>query len=193
MPLEKPIAGPLKIIAASYHRALAEREFIYAAKEGENPRREVFSLWQYLKEAPVLIFPVTPDRKVVAVRQFRHGSNDFAWEVPGGLPKPDQSPSETASRELLEETGYEASDVIDLERSVWMDSAAHNLQFKLCVGLNCIKASEPDLDRTEVLETALVPLGTWFKMIDTGEICDSRIITISHLALPYIHARIEFL
>ena len=53
----------------------------------------------------VNIIPVTPDRFVVMIRQYRHGQGKVTLEIPGGLVDPGDTPQEAATRELLEETG----------------------------------------------------------------------------------------
>jgi 8-oxo-dGTP pyrophosphatase MutT (NUDIX family) len=56
----------------------------------------------------VNVIAVTPDRQLVLVEQYRHGSNTVELEIPGGLmDKADASPEATGRRELREETGYE--------------------------------------------------------------------------------------
>src|SRR5690349_12325827 len=49
---------------------------------------------------------VTPDDRVVLVRQFRAGSGRDSLETPGGLLEPGEDPAAAGARELLEETGY---------------------------------------------------------------------------------------
>src|ERR1041384_4394381 len=55
----------------------------------------------------VNVIALTPDRQLVMVEQFRHGSNAVELEIPGGLIDAGESPVESAIRELREETGYE--------------------------------------------------------------------------------------
>lgn len=64
----------------------------------------------YAIEAPdwVNVIPVTPDDRVVMVRQFRHGADDLTLETPGGMVDPGETAALAGARELVEETGYRA-------------------------------------------------------------------------------------
>ena len=48
----------------------------------------------------------TPDGRIPIVRQFRPALEAYTWELPAGTGDKDENPSESAQRELLEETGY---------------------------------------------------------------------------------------
>ena len=54
----------------------------------------------------VAVLAVTPDQRVLLVRQYRPAIERFSLELPAGIVDPDEDPLETAKRELLEETGY---------------------------------------------------------------------------------------
>jgi 8-oxo-dGTP pyrophosphatase MutT (NUDIX family) len=56
------------------------------------------------------VVPVTPDGKVVLIRQFRPGTGEITVEVPGGMVEPAEGGdvAVAALRELEEETGYVA-------------------------------------------------------------------------------------
>ena len=58
----------------------------------------------------VNVVALTEDRQAIMVRQFRHGVRCAGLEFPGGMVDPGESPLAAARRELLEETGYEASE-----------------------------------------------------------------------------------
>lgn len=50
---------------------------------------------------------ITPDRNLVMIEQYRHGSDTIELEVPGGMLDPHESdPIVGGVRELREETGY---------------------------------------------------------------------------------------
>src|ERR1700691_6456894 len=46
--------------------------------------------------------------RVCLVRQYRHGIEDFMWEIPAGKLDPGEAPQLCAVRELAEETGVSA-------------------------------------------------------------------------------------
>jgi len=59
-------------------------------------------------EAPdwVNVIALTPEHRLVLVRQFRFGIDDFSLEIPGGVMERGEEPLAAAQRELREETGY---------------------------------------------------------------------------------------
>ena len=54
----------------------------------------------------VNVVAVTPEDRIVLVRQFRFGSNDLSLEIPGGVMEKGEDPVTAGVRELSEETGY---------------------------------------------------------------------------------------
>lgn len=54
----------------------------------------------------VLIVAITKDKKILLVRQYKHGAKKILLEVPAGYIDSKESPLAAAKRELLEETGY---------------------------------------------------------------------------------------
>jgi 8-oxo-dGTP pyrophosphatase MutT (NUDIX family) len=60
------------------------------------------------------IAAVTDDGQFVLIRQHRHGINAVTLEPAGGIIDPGEEPEASALRELMEETGYEAREVVSL-------------------------------------------------------------------------------
>ena len=58
---------------------------------------------------------IDDQERVCLVQQFRHAAGGWLWELPAGRIEPDdESPFETARRELAEEAGVSAADWTDL-------------------------------------------------------------------------------
>ena len=60
------------------------------------------------------VVPVTGDGRVVLVRQWRQPVGGFTLELPGGGVDAGEDPGAAARRELREEAGYEARDLVHL-------------------------------------------------------------------------------
>jgi ADP-ribose pyrophosphatase len=56
----------------------------------------------------VVVLPVLPDGRIVLIRQYRHATRQFLWELVAGRMDEGETPREAAARELIEETGYRA-------------------------------------------------------------------------------------
>lgn len=60
--------------------------------------------------------PLLPDGRILIERQFRYPLRDVFVEIPAGKLDPGESPLDTARRELVEETGWSASEWAPLTR-----------------------------------------------------------------------------
>ena len=54
----------------------------------------------------VNVVALTPDGRLVLVRQFRYGIDEFSLETPGGVMEAGEDPVSAGLRELREETGF---------------------------------------------------------------------------------------
>jgi ADP-ribose pyrophosphatase len=56
----------------------------------------------------VVVLPVLPDGRILMIRQYRHATRQYLWELVAGRIDRGESPRKAAARELIEETGYRA-------------------------------------------------------------------------------------
>ncbi len=123
----------------------------------------------------VNVIPLTVDEQVVMVEQWRHGTRSVHLETPGGLMEEGETPEQSARRELLEETGYEASEVVRLGTVHPNPAIQTNLQHYL-LAKNCRKVAEPKLDHAEDIQVKLIPLAEVPRLIEKGEITHGIVI-----------------
>jgi ADP-ribose pyrophosphatase len=129
----------------------------------------------------VNVVPLTPARQVVMVRQFRHGIRDLTLEVPAGLIDPgDRAPAEAALRELREETGYGARDLI-LLGTVHPNPAIMNNHCHIFVARDVEPQGAPQWDSTEEMAVELVPLARVRELIVNGTISNALTLVAFHL------------
>ncbi len=122
---------------------------------------------------------VTPDRKLVLVRQFRAGAAKDSLETPGGLLEPGEDPLEAGARELVEETGY-AGDPPRSLGSVHSNSSLLSSKITTVLIENAIKVGEKNLDPGEEIEIVLVPVDQIRRYIKEGLI-DNVLVVASLL------------
>lgn len=104
----------------------------------------------------VNIIPITPEGKVVMIRQYRLGTRSETLEIPGGLiSEGDADPAEAALREMIEETGYHSDEVVHIG-TVEPNPAIQNNRCHTYLARNAVPVSGQNLDPTEAIEVELV-------------------------------------
>src|SRR5690242_17271896 len=56
----------------------------------------------------VVVLPVLPDGRILQIRQYRHATRHYLWELVAGRIDAGENVRQAAERELIEETGYRA-------------------------------------------------------------------------------------
>lgn len=134
----------------------------------------------------IIIFPLTKNFEVVAIRQYRHGSHKAIIELPGGQKTAKENNKKTGQRELLEETGYASKNMIQLNRNpLIIDPDNFVIFYHALYATECYKIGDPNLEKTEYTETVLIPFPKWKKMILEGKIIESKSIVVTHLVELY--------
>ena len=122
----------------------------------------------------VNIMPVTPDQRVILIRQYRFGSDRIELEFPGGTIDEGEDPHHAAARELEEETGFKPLTI----RQLGVVNSNPAIQTNKCFSFYAevhTKGSQ-HLDEDEIIDVEYANFEDLFRYIKTGEITNPYVI-----------------
>lgn len=130
------------------------------------------------------IVPITEDNYIIMVKQFRKPVEKFLFEIPAGKLEVNEEPRETALRELNEETGFNATRVEYL-MEFYTSPGFSNERVHLFLATELVQGERcPDVG--EFIEVVEIKMEDALKMIERGEIVDSKTIIGINLADKYL-------
>lgn len=127
-------------------------------------------------QGAVGIIAITPDNKLVLIRQWRAPLGQVTLEIPAGKIEQDEQddPLLTAKRELNEETRFEADQFELLTKFYTSPGFADEMMYLYhAVGLKEVKKELPQ-DDDEFLELVELSASEVQEAINNGEICDAK-------------------
>lgn len=123
------------------------------------------------------ILPITSDNEVILVRQYRYAADTESLEIPAG--KKDvigEDPVLCAKRELTEETGYSAEDIVKIAQ-IYSAIGFSDEKIDIFVAYDVEKTGEVDTDPDEeFVEVVKMPLGEAIQMARRGLIRDAKTV-----------------
>ena len=170
---------PWKVLETSYFRP----RFRIDKCELSNGNLLDATIFEFRAWANVLA--LTKNGEAILVRQYRHGVCDVLWEFPGGVVEDGEDPLEGAKRELLEETGYTTSNIIQIGQ-VYPNPALQTNTLHCFLALDVEEVSGQNLDDGEDIEVHLVPLDELVEMAKRGEFSHALMTAVLFSALAYM-------
>ena len=170
---------PWKVLQTSYIRP----RFRIDKCELPNGNLLDATIFEFRKWANIVA--LTKNGEVVLVKQYRHGVCETLLEFPGGVVEDGEEPMEGAKRELLEETGYAASSVIQVGK-LYPNPALQNNMLYCFLALDAEKVSGQSLDAGEDIEVHLVPLEELIGMAKRGEFLHALMTAVLFTVMSYM-------
>ena len=135
---------------------------------------------QYLRltwNMPVgaIALPILENGDVCLVRNFRHPIRKWSIEIPRGFGKHGESPLDTAVRELREETGLEAKEMLSLG-FVTPDTGVLATRAELFLARDCRRMTSVERSKEAIKEILVKPYQQVVQMAIKGEIEDGYTI-----------------
>jgi ADP-ribose pyrophosphatase len=147
-----------------------------------NPRNDIsFKVVILESHDWVNIVAVTPERKVLVVKQFRYGVSKTTVEIPAGIIESGEPPQQAAMRELEEETGYTSTNWQYLGCFEPNSAFLNNLCYSF-LALDVIKTHPIKLDEGEEITIYELSLDELNQSIEQGKMRNS----LSVLALSRV-------
>ena len=125
----------------------------------------------------VNIIPITKQREIVLVEQFRFGISQNTLELPGGMLDPEEvDPMKAAVRELEEETGFvPQGETLELGY-VHPNPAMQTNRCHLYVSYDVEEKVSQNLDQSEDIAIHIVPMAEVLELIHNHKITHSLVI-----------------
>ncbi len=139
--------------------------------------------WECIRHpGGALAVPITPEGKLVLVRQYRFTVQGRLLEFPAGTVEENEAPSETIKREIEEETGYRANKWQTLGKFALAPGYSDEYIYAfLAEDLEKLE-QPPEQDEDEDIEVVLMTFAEFEQAIAADEPIDAKSITSFFLA-----------
>jgi ADP-ribose pyrophosphatase len=139
----------------------------------------------------VVVLPVFPDGRILLIRQYRHATGRYLWELVAGRKDPGESFVRAAHRELAEETGYTAQRMTKL-MDIFPSPGFVSERMEVFLAEGLIKGTaRPEND--EKIRTQVFTLAALNRHIRWARIRDAKsvasILFYERFVLPVKHQR----
>ncbi|MBQ2409698.1 MAG: NUDIX hydrolase [Selenomonadaceae bacterium] len=122
------------------------------------------------------VVPVTPEGRLIFVRQYRYPIQQVTLEIPAGkLDAEGEDPLDCARRELSEETGYQAEKYTFLTKLA--TTVGFSNEFIYIYAAEGLTAGRQHPDEDEFINVCTLTMDEAMAKIRSGEICDAKSIT----------------
>ncbi len=127
------------------------------------------------------VVPILDDGRIILIRQLRHATGGFIYEIPAGKLDPQEDPEVCAARELEEEVGYRPGRLEHLT-SIWTAPGFTDEVIHIYQGTQLAPGVQ-QLDQDEVLEVVEWSLEKAITKVKDGTIRDAKTIIGLHMVL----------
>lgn len=123
-----------------------------------------------------MVVPVLDDGRLVLVRQYRYLEEKFSIEFPCGSLGENETPFDAANREMLEETGFQSTNLIKIGTFAPCNGLVKEMSHIFLANELAEVGKPQSPDEYEVTEVILRRVDEFENMIKQGEIWDGQVL-----------------
>lgn len=120
----------------------------------------------------VVILPIVDEKHIAMIRNERIVVGKNLWELPAGTLEPNESPEQTAHRELVEEIGYESHQMTFLSSFYTTPGICDELMYAFLA--EDLKYVGQQLEDTEEIKVEILSWNKVWEMTKEGSIQDGK-------------------
>ncbi len=144
--------------------------WVYKLDKFEIPNRAKGEYHYVHTNGSTLVIPVLPSKKILLVNQYRYLIDEEALEFPCGVLEENLTPDENALKELREETGYTAHEIIYVGKFIPYSGVSDEISYVFIARDLSVNPLPPD--ETEEFELVEFSFDELDEMISTNKITD---------------------
>jgi ADP-ribose pyrophosphatase len=130
------------------------------------------------------IVPFISKDQILVIKSYRHLVNSIQIEVPSGYIEDNEEPEEAAFRELREETGYRANELISVG-AYTLDYTMFEQKGNLFVAYDLVNEGIQQLGTMELIEPAIMTVKEILKLLSEGKILNASSIVAFYWAINF--------
>jgi ADP-ribose pyrophosphatase len=134
----------------------------------------------------VTILPIDAEGRILFVRQYRHAAGKELLELPAGTLNVGELPENCALREIREETGFAAGNLIKLGE--FFLAPGYSTEYMVVYLANELHHDPLPGDEDEFISLETIPIEQAYDLALNGELQDGKSLAALLLAGPYIHS-----
>ena len=130
------------------------------------------------------IVPFVSNNEILVIKSYRHMVGSYQIEAPSGYIDNGETPVEAASRELKEETGYRANNIISLGLYT-LDYTMFEQTGNVFVAYDLVDEKRKKLGMMEIIEAGILTIDEIKKLLFEGNILNASSIVAFYKSLDF--------
>jgi ADP-ribose pyrophosphatase len=136
----------------------------------------------------VTLVPVDSDNTILFIRQYRHAVGGEILELPAGVVEANEPPELCAQREIREETGMSAGQILNIGE--FYEVPGYSTEYMYVYLARDLKPDPLPGDEDEYISVERILVEDAFRMAYNGEILDAKTLAALLLAAPHLRKNI---